>query len=181
MSKRIPYNIGKDNPFYGKRHSEETKRKLSEINKKNPLRYWLGKKRPDIALQKLGKKLSPETIENLRISHLGQVKSPNAYSFPKGEPHPLWQGGEKTKKIRRIVNENNRRARKLNNGGTHSLEEWLALKIRYNFMCLCCKKKEPEIILTEDHIVPIIYGGANNISNIQPLCGAGNSRKNART
>jgi putative cell wall-binding protein len=36
----------------GKKISEETKKKISESKKKNPTRYWLGKKRPEITGEK---------------------------------------------------------------------------------------------------------------------------------
>lgn len=70
----------------------------------------------------------------------------------------------------------NRKARRLA-GGTYTVVEWEELKARYAFHCLCCGRKEPEIKLTVDHVVPLSMGGSNRIENIQPLCLSCNCRK----
>jgi group I intron endonuclease len=35
--------LGNKNPMYGKKHSEGTLKKMSDVHKKNPVRYWSGK------------------------------------------------------------------------------------------------------------------------------------------
>lgn len=93
-------------------------------------------------------------------------------TFSKPENRPNWRGG-----INSVIK---RRATLAGATGSHTQEEWENLKKKYNYICLCCKEQEPSIKLTEDHIVPLSLGGANDISNIQPLCLSCNSRKHTK-
>jgi 5-methylcytosine-specific restriction endonuclease McrA len=81
---------------------------------------------------------------------------------------------------KRLEMQNNRRARIEGNGGKITLQEWDNLKVFYNYTCLCCHRREPEIKLTMDHVVPISMGGKNVIENAQPLCQSCNSSKGNR-
>lgn len=67
----------------GKKHTEETKQRMSQSHKRNPTRYWLGRKRPDISrmMKRLntGRKWSREIVEK-RTRH--------------GKDHWSWQGGK---------------------------------------------------------------------------------------
>lgn len=76
--------------------------------------------------------------------------------------------------------DHNRRIIEIECVGSHSFEEWENIKRNFNYTCPACGKSEPEIVLTEDHIVPLIKGGTNWISNIQPLCKSCNSKKGGR-
>lgn len=73
-----------------------------------------------------------------------------------------------------------RRARKYDAGGSHTGYEWETLKAQYNWTCRMCLKTEPDIKLTEDHIIAISKGGSDNIENIQPLCRSCNAKKGTK-
>jgi len=114
-----------------------------------------------------GKKLSDSHKELLSISHKGQ------------KPHNYKGGIAKTKEYIRFY-KSRYKFQKRNAEGSHTFDEWETLKAQYNWKCPCCDKAEPEIKLTQDHIIPISRGGSDNIENIQPLCGSCNSRKHAK-
>ncbi|MCR4305479.1 MAG: HNH endonuclease [Candidatus Daviesbacteria bacterium] len=158
--------------------SEETRRKMSLAQK--------GRKRPDLGVinktsahreaVSIGRKNwsgIKEAGRKLGLSRRGK-KMPEGY-IP-------WNKGlrtvsiEKRRKQKSFI-ENKRRAIKNNAEGSHTFGEWETLKAQYNWTCPCCHKSEPEIKLTQDHIVPLSKGGSNNIENIQPLCNSCNSKK----
>jgi 5-methylcytosine-specific restriction endonuclease McrA len=68
------------------------------------------------------------------------------------------------------VKHNNRRARERNAEGFYTTDQWENLKHTYNFECVRCGRSEPEILLSPDHVIPLVLGGSNWIENIQPLC-----------
>ena len=78
------------------------------------------------------------------------------------------------------------RVRKMKADGSHTIKEWKLLKEQVGYICLRCKRKEPfldlnYIWLTEDHIVPLIKKGSDNMDNIQPLCIRCNDIKGTKT
>ena len=88
----------------------------------------------------------------------------------------------------RIPAEHKRKALKLGNGGSWTTKQWQTLKRQYGFRCVGCWKTESELTalgrkLVPDHIIPIIQGGLNHITNLQPLChgrSACNNRKGGK-
>ena len=87
---------------------------------------------------------------------------------------------KENKKISKLLSNHRRRARIKSIGGSFTYGEWDILKKQYNHTCPACRRQEPEIKLSVDHIIPIKHGGSNNIENIQPLCRSCNCKKSAK-
>ncbi|MEK7312557.1 MAG: HNH endonuclease [Chloroflexota bacterium] len=105
-----------------------------------------------------------------RESRARHQEERNAYqrAYNKANPHKI------------AAAQNRRRAREYQAEGSHTIEEWEALKAQYTYTCLRCGKQEPEIELTRDHAIPLEQGGSDWISNVQPLCGSCNSKKSTK-
>jgi len=146
----------------GSKHSDETRIKLSKALK--------GRVSPN-----KGKVLSEEQKSKISKSLFGRVASDELK-----EKNRIGQYNRYLK-IDPNYTPELRNARIAKNGGFHSNGEWETLKAQYNWICLSCNRREPEIKLTRDHIIPLLKGGSNNIENIQPLCRVCNSKKHTNT
>ena len=113
-------------------------------------------------------KNNPQFGKHISENHKLAIKEANT-----GERNWNWKGGYE----RKIWWNRHRRVMKKGNGGSHTLVEWQQIKLKYNFTCPSCLKKEPTIKLTLDHVVPLFKGGSDSIDNIQPLCMSCNRKK----
>jgi len=82
---------------------------------------------------------------------------------------------------KRVIYVRRHEAHKRGNGGTFTDIEWQVLKAAQGYTCLRCGRREPDIKLTIDHVVPVSKGGRNSAENIQGLCHSCNSGKRDRT
>jgi 5-methylcytosine-specific restriction endonuclease McrA len=87
-----------------------------------------------------------------------------------------WHSKNPTK---RVIYSEARRAKKTENGGRISREEWENLVEKYNHRCLCCGRTD--VKLTMDHVIPLSRGGSHTIDNIQPLCKSCNCSKKSNS
>lgn len=126
----------------------------------------------------LGKKHPHSELTKLKIGKANKItwKVAERRKKTSGQNSNLWKGGVHCYD-RMLWHNRKRRALKKKAEGLYSFEEWQELKKKYNFTCPACGKKEPEIKLSEDHIIPLSKGGTNYIDNIQPLCRSCNCRK----
>lgn len=124
------------------------------------------------------KKLSDTTKQKIALSHFGKHPSPETILKTSGKNCNFWKGGLCSNKgyVSWLKNKRNR----LPKIGKHSFLEWELLKAQYNWVCPDCKKQEPKIKLSIDHIIPLSKGGSDNIENIQPLCRGCNSKKHTK-
>lgn len=106
-------------------------------------------------IYKRTEKYKEEVSKRMKGGNSGSFKK--GYISPKkgkireevsGEKHWNWQGGLEKNKAHRVILQHNREAKKRENGGSHTLQEWENLLAQYNFTCPCCKRSEPEIKLT---------------------------------
>jgi 5-methylcytosine-specific restriction endonuclease McrA len=121
-------------------------------------------------------------VSKWRLDNPGKAKKlrQDYYLNNQGEVKSKVSRWVKENQDRANANKHNYEARKFHNGGCHSHLDWYKVKEEFNFTCLRCGKQEPEIKLTQDHVIPISKGGSNDISNIQPLCHSCNSSKSAK-
>lgn len=131
---------GEGNPFWGKRHTEETKQKVSESRKGQCLgnRNAVGFKHTEEAKRKISE-ASKRLWKNQRNKMID--------SLPRGESHRF----HKPPELRRHRKHFTPRQRR----------EWTDTK------CAFCGSTEH---LELDHIIPIFDGGANHRVNAQTLC-----------
>lgn len=73
-----------------------------------------------------------------------------------------------------LKHENDRRARKIGNGGTYTLRDIRRLMHRYRGMCAYCHEAKAT---TLDHVLAISRGGRNTIGNLLPACKSCNYSK----
>jgi hypothetical protein len=80
----------------------------------------------------------------------------------------------------RRIHKQNRRARKLENGG--ELSRGIAVKLLklQKGKCACCNSDLSETGYHIDHIMPLALGGSNDDDNVQLLCPACNASKGAK-
>ena len=88
-----------------------------------------------------------------------------------------WEYKKRNKHKKRFY-EQTRNGRRRCNGGIFTFIEWEKMKKEYKYTCPKCKKSEPEIKLTIDHIIPVSKCGMHKEENIQPLCIRCNASKN---
>lgn len=144
--------------------SEETRRKISQSH--------LGMKHKESSKEKIKQRRALQIISAGMLRGLSEGRGINSPKYKDGRMKNI-------EYVSWLKNQWHHRRRSAE--GKHSYSEWETLKAQYNWTCPCCKKREPEIKLSVDHIIPLSKGGSNNIENIQPLCRLCNCKKNNKT
>ena len=194
-----PWNKGEKTPkevrkkqseaHNGKRCSAETRRKISKANK-GKIPWSKGKK----LSKKIKEKMSNIAKKNRKVrsktgklgarrrwkEHIKVIKKKLGNTLSNFSRYYKYPKGTTPLEKKRFTNMRYK-ARKKEAIGNHTFGEWELLKKQYGYTCPACGRKEPEIKLTEDHIIPLSKGGSDYIENIQPLCVSCNTRKYTKT
>lgn len=177
--KVYPYRLRDNNGKFCSKPCYFLSKKGKKLPENHP--FLIGKS--GIESYSFGKKHTEESKQKMRDSNIGKRYSINT-EFKKGqmknENNINWKGGITFLPEYNQI-QTSKRSRLIKNNGHFSIEEWVSTKEKYNFSCLCCKKQEPFIKLSPDHVIPLSRGGKNTIENIQPLCRECNGRKWAKT
>lgn len=155
-----------------RKHSLETKEKMSQSHQGLTATEETKEK---IRQKALGRKVSETTKVKIREARAKQVVTPAMKEALIS--HRRWIDGRTLDPAYVSWSKNRWHHRRRNAEGAHTYEEWEAIKLLYKHTCPSCLRKEPEIKLSVDHIVPLTKGGTNNIDNVQPLCRNCNSKK----
>jgi len=164
----------------GHKHSQETKEKIGNANKKQVLFNceYCGKEssdRPSHFDRKkrhfCSRKCYSEFIKTVPFYEQNSYKGVRK----KGQSKQIYHSDYCKRNPKRISHLKARRyAREKGAVGSHTLEEWNDLKIEFNNKCAFCREEKK---LTKDHIIPLSENGTDYIDNIQPLCRNCNSKK----
>ncbi len=158
-----------------KKFKEDRKEYAREWRKRNPdlVRQYNEKWNDEGNAQRKAWRLANKDRTNAyrRKSHHKHIEREHAYSrrYRAENPHVI-----------RALKQR-RRAHEKGAEGSYTGNEWRELCRLYNHTCLACGRREPNIKLTPDHVIPLSKGGNNYITNIQPLCYSCNSGKGNRT
>ena len=136
---------GKNNPFYGKQHSEETKKKISKANE--------GKKRTDefknLCSERMRGKKNPAYGKHWKLSD----EQLSHRRILKGEFSSNWKGGHTPEYYLHSASKEWRIARK-------------KCIVRDNKICQLCGKRGEEV----HHIIPWRISKNDSLSNLVLLC-----------
>jgi 5-methylcytosine-specific restriction endonuclease McrA len=110
----------------------------------------------------------PDQIKNYMKDYLSKNREQHNANSRK------WRIENKAKRTHAQINR-----RSADKKGDFTLSQWEEMKNTYDHTCLNCGRKEPEIKLQPDHIVPVVFGGITTTDNIQPLCARCNKSKGA--
>jgi len=119
-------------------------------------------------------RLSPERRQEITAA------SRERHAAARLELNRRWAAANPTR-IRAYRRTTKARRRGAQAGDVVTAQEWMAIKEAAGGRCLRCGRAEPEITLTQDHVVPLSRGGRHRAENLQPLCGRCNRIKAART